>query len=152
MSPDNLVLIEHYPHFSEKSISEIQHNRVREVSMRDDVTHLLMGQRGTVTLPADLREKYRLEPGEVLTLVDLAGVFVLAPKVSVVTKMAQEIEAMREEAGVSPDEILGALREERRRLYRGPLRHCGPPGPGARGLRDDPQRAAGGEAQPGLTA
>lgn len=85
--------------------------------MRDDVTHLLMGQRGTVTLPADLREKYRLEPGEVLTLVDLAGVFVLAPKVSVVTKMAQEIEAMREEAGVSLDEILGALREERRRLY-----------------------------------
>ncbi|GBD32958.1 hypothetical protein HRbin33_01934 [bacterium HR33] len=51
-------------------------------------------------------------------MVDLGGVFVLSPEVSVVSKIAREIEAMREEAGLSLDALLAGLDEQRRRLYR----------------------------------
>jgi len=40
--------------------------------------------RGTLTLPASLREKYRLADGDPLTVVDLDGAVLLSPRVLVV--------------------------------------------------------------------
>ena len=74
-------------------------------------------KRGTLTLPAKLRARYGLEEGDVLTIIDMDGVFFLAPKVSVVPKLAAEIEKLREEAGLSLDELLEGLDEQRRRYY-----------------------------------
>lgn len=76
-----------------------------------------IGKRGTVTLPAGLRKRYGLGAGDLLTVIDLGGVFALSPEVSVVSKIAREIEEMREEAGLSLDALLAGLDEERRRLY-----------------------------------
>lgn len=76
-----------------------------------------IGKRGTVTLPAGLRKRYGLGAGDLLTVIDLGGVFVLAPEVSVVSKIAREIEQMREEAGLSLDALLAGLDEQRRRFY-----------------------------------
>jgi bifunctional DNA-binding transcriptional regulator/antitoxin component of YhaV-PrlF toxin-antitoxin module len=75
-----------------------------------------MRQRGTLTLPAKLRAKYRLEEGDVFTLVDLDGAFLLLPKLSVVPKLAGEIERLREEAGLAVDDLLEGLDKERQ-LY-----------------------------------
>ena len=69
-------------------------------------------------MPAELRKRYRLESGDLLTVVDLGGVFVLAPEVSIISKIAQEIEQMREEAGLSLDDLLAGLDEQRRRFYK----------------------------------
>jgi len=79
---------------------------------------LLLRRRGALTLPAELRRKYRLEEGEPLTLLDLDGVFVLAPRTPLVPKLAGELERLREEAGLSVEELLEGLDEQRRRLYR----------------------------------
>lgn len=76
-----------------------------------------IGKRGTVTLPAQLRKRYGLDAGDLLTVLDLGGVFVLSPEVSVVSKIAREIEKLREEEGLSLEELLKGLDEERRRLY-----------------------------------
>lgn len=76
-----------------------------------------IGKRGTVTLPAGLRKRYGLGAGDLLTVIDLGRVFVLAPEVSVVSKIAREIEQMREEAGLSLDALLAGLDEQRRRFY-----------------------------------
>jgi AbrB family looped-hinge helix DNA binding protein len=76
-----------------------------------------VGKRGTVTLPAQLRKRYGLDPGDLLTVLDLGGVFVLSPEVSVVSKIAREIEQLREEAGLSLEKLLEGLDEERQRLY-----------------------------------
>ncbi len=81
------------------------------------VETLQLRQRGTLTLPAKLRAKYNLEAGDVLTLVELDGVFLLAPRVSVVPKLAAEIERLRQEAGLSVEDLLEGLDEERRRYY-----------------------------------
>lgn len=76
-----------------------------------------IGKRGTVTLPAGLRKRYGLGAGDLLTVIDLDGILVLSPEVSVISKIASEIEQMREEAGLSLDELLAGLDEQRRRFY-----------------------------------
>jgi len=75
-------------------------------------------QRGTLTLPAELREKYGIEPGDTFRLVDLDGIFVLTPMVPMVPELAREIERARIEAGLSIEELLANLREQREQYYR----------------------------------
>ncbi len=72
-----------------------------------------MRQRGGLTLPAGLREKYGIEPGDTFRIIDLDGVFVLTPMVPMVSELAREIERVRIEAGLDTAELLQALREER---------------------------------------
>jgi AbrB family looped-hinge helix DNA binding protein len=75
-------------------------------------------QRGTLTLPAELREKYGIQPGDTFRLMDLDGVFVLTPMVAMVPELAREIEKARLEAGLSVEELLTGLREQRERYCR----------------------------------
>ncbi|HEY76476.1 MAG TPA: AbrB/MazE/SpoVT family DNA-binding domain-containing protein [Thermoflexia bacterium] len=74
-------------------------------------------QRGVLTLPASLREKYGIRPGDTFRLVDLDGIFVLTPMVPMVPELAREIERMRREAGLTIEELLAGLREQRKRYY-----------------------------------
>jgi bifunctional DNA-binding transcriptional regulator/antitoxin component of YhaV-PrlF toxin-antitoxin module len=74
-------------------------------------------ERGVLTLPADLREKYGIETGDIFRLVDLDGVFVLTPMVPIVPELAREIEKLRIESGMSMDELLVGLREQRERYH-----------------------------------
>ncbi len=82
-----------------------------------NVKTLTLRNRGTLTLPAQLRKKYRLEEGEPLALLDLEGVFILAPKVPLVPKLVGEIERIRQQAGIPVEDLLEGLDEQRRRLY-----------------------------------
>ena len=70
-------------------------------------------QRGTLTLPAELRNKHNIKQGDTFHLVDLDGLFVLSPLASIVPELAREIEQMRLEAGFTTEELLQALREQR---------------------------------------
>ena len=71
--------------------------------------------RGVITLPSDLREKYGIENGDMYRLVDLDGVFILTPMVPMIPELAREIEQARLEAGLSVEDLLQGLREQRRR-------------------------------------
>jgi AbrB family looped-hinge helix DNA binding protein len=73
--------------------------------------------RGTVTLPARIRERYDLSDGDPLTLVDLDGAILLTPKLSIAEKLSAEIEYLRTQAGMSMDELLDGLREQRARYH-----------------------------------
>jgi bifunctional DNA-binding transcriptional regulator/antitoxin component of YhaV-PrlF toxin-antitoxin module len=74
--------------------------------------------RGVLTLPAELREKYGIQAGDTFRLVDLDGLFVLTPMVPMVPELAREIERSRVEAGLNTDDLLRALREQRERYHR----------------------------------
>lgn len=74
--------------------------------------------RGVLTLPADIREKYGIQPGDTFRLVDLDGIFVLTPMVPMVPELAREIERARIEAGFSTEELLRSLRDQRERYHR----------------------------------
>ena len=72
-------------------------------------------QRGTLTLPAELRDRYSIEPGDSYRVLDFDGIFVLTPMVPMVPELARQIESARRGAGLSIEELLTALREQRTR-------------------------------------
>ncbi len=74
--------------------------------------------RGVFTLPAEIREKYGIQPGDTFRLVDLDGIFVLTPMVPMVPELAREIEKARQEAGLITADLLRGLREQRERYHR----------------------------------
>jgi AbrB family looped-hinge helix DNA binding protein len=80
-------------------------------------TTIQVRQRGTLTLPAELRAKYNIEPGDTFRVVDLDGVLILTPMTPMVPELAREIERLRVEAGLSVEEMLQGLREQRERYY-----------------------------------
>jgi AbrB family looped-hinge helix DNA binding protein len=75
-------------------------------------------ERGVLTLPADLRERYGIRPGDTFRLVDLDGIFVITPMTPMVPDLAREIERLRREAGLSIDDLLASLRNQRQHLDR----------------------------------
>ena len=76
---------------------------------------LQMNQRGVITLPKSLRKAYNLRAGEMFTLLDLGGVFVLAPRASEVDRIADQIMAQWAADGQTLETMLQALHEERER-------------------------------------
>ena len=69
-------------------------------------TTVQIRQRGTLTLPAKLRAKYRLDEGDSLTVFDLDGTILLSPKAPIVPKLAAEIERLRRAAGLKVEDLL----------------------------------------------
>ena len=82
--------------------------------MSDTMT-VHLAQRGVVVLPKALRERYRLEAGDELMLLDLDGVFILSLRRSQVDALANQITQALVEKGETLESMLAALREERTR-------------------------------------
>jgi bifunctional DNA-binding transcriptional regulator/antitoxin component of YhaV-PrlF toxin-antitoxin module len=81
-------------------------------------TTLQIRSKGNVTLPIDLRRKYGLGEGDVITLIDLGdGSFLLTPVVSRLDRLGDRVAQTIAEEGSSVDEILTALDEEREKYY-----------------------------------
>ncbi len=72
-------------------------------------------ERGVITLPAELREKYHIVNGNIFRLVDMEGIFVFVPMVPMVPELAREIERARLESGLSIEDLLQDLRQQRER-------------------------------------
>ena len=70
-------------------------------------------RRGTLTLPAELREKHAIKPGDTYNLLDLDGIFVLTPMAPRVSDLTRKIERLRTQ------ELLAGLREQRDRYVSG---------------------------------
>lgn len=81
-------------------------------------TTLQIRSKGTVTIPIELRRKYGLDEGDVVTLIDLGdGSLLLIPFVTQVDRLGDRVAKAMGEAGVSEEELLAALDEERERFY-----------------------------------
>jgi bifunctional DNA-binding transcriptional regulator/antitoxin component of YhaV-PrlF toxin-antitoxin module len=79
---------------------------------------LQLRKRGVLTLPKPLRDKYHLEEGDALRIVDIDGVFVLTPMTPMVPELAREIERLRDQNDLTTDELLLHLKETRQQLTR----------------------------------
>ena len=81
-------------------------------------TTLQIRTKGSLTLPVELRRKYGLNEGDVLTLVDLGdGAFVLYPGITTVDRSGDRVAQVMAEENVTLEDILEALDEERERYY-----------------------------------
>jgi AbrB family looped-hinge helix DNA binding protein len=75
-------------------------------------------RKGLITLPVELRRQYGLGEGDVFTLVDLGdGSLLLTPRVSQVARRGDQVARLMEEEGVTLEEMLEALDEERESYY-----------------------------------
>ena len=76
-------------------------------------------RKGVITLPVELRRQYDLKEGDVLTLFDLGdGSFLLTPQVSQVDILADQMARLMAEDGVTLEDMLDALDQEREAYYR----------------------------------
>jgi len=82
------------------------------------MTTLQIRSKGTITLPANLRKKYKIDDGEIFQLIDVGdGSFFLVPKESKVMKTADRVARILKEDNVTLDDLLKTLDEERKRYY-----------------------------------
>ena len=75
--------------------------------------HLIVGQRGVITLPKSAREAYELSTGKSLTLIDLGGVFVLSPKTGEADALADRLAGDLKAQGESLESLLSTVRQAR---------------------------------------
>ena len=74
--------------------------------------------KGTVTIPIELRRKYGIDDGDVITLIDLGdGSFLLTPILTKVDRLGDRVAQAMAEEGISLEEIMTTLDEERERYY-----------------------------------
>jgi bifunctional DNA-binding transcriptional regulator/antitoxin component of YhaV-PrlF toxin-antitoxin module len=85
--------------------------------MSEQIT-IQLAQHGLMTLPKSLRDTYHLETGDILTLIDLGGVFVLTPRRVEVDRLADQITSDLVGRGESLESMLLALREAREQYGR----------------------------------
>ena len=75
--------------------------------------NIQLSQRGVLVLPKAIRDTYQLNAGDVLTLVDLGGVFVLTPQKPQVDQQADALAQDLYQSGESLESMLAAIRELR---------------------------------------
>ena len=76
-------------------------------------------KKGSITLPADLRSRYGVDEGDIFTLIDMGdGSFLLTPRISQVNRLGDRVAEILDEEGVSLDDLLSALDDEREKYYR----------------------------------
>lgn len=81
--------------------------------------NIQLRRKGVLTLPISLRRKYGLDENDVFTLEDLGnGSFLLIPQVSDVARSGDRVAQVMAEEGVSLEDMLEALDEERKNYYR----------------------------------
>ena len=82
------------------------------------MTTVQMRGKGTITFPAKLRNKYKLQEGEVFTIIDLGnGSFLLKPNVLEVDVISRQIAKRLKDENVTLDDLFETLREERRKIF-----------------------------------
>jgi bifunctional DNA-binding transcriptional regulator/antitoxin component of YhaV-PrlF toxin-antitoxin module len=74
--------------------------------------------KGVLTLPVGLRRKYNLKPGDVFEIVELGdGAFMLSPRPSQLAALGDKVAEVLGQTGLSTEDLLRALDEERERYY-----------------------------------
>lgn len=82
-------------------------------------------QKGVITVPVELRRKYGLSEGDIFTLVDLGeGSFMLTRGSSEVAIMGDQVAEILREEGISTEDLLQALEEEREKYYKEKYVQC----------------------------
>ena len=81
----------------------------------DKMTKIIqMRQRGSITIPTEIRNRYQLDDGDPLTIVDLGDGFFISPKRSVLPKLVAELEQLREKYNVTLEELITGVIEKRK--------------------------------------
>ena len=73
-----------------------------------------MRQRGSITIPTEIRKRYQLDDGDPLTIVDLGDGFFISPKRSILPKLVTEMEQLRDKYSVTLEELIAGVIDKRK--------------------------------------
>ena len=73
--------------------------------------------RGQLTIPKKIRVMSRLEEGQVVSIIPVGDSVIITPKRLELDDARREIKRILKAAGVSPEDLLAGLKEEREKLY-----------------------------------
>ena len=73
--------------------------------------------RGQLTIPKRIRVMSRLEEGQIVSIIPVGDSVIITPRRLELEDARREIKRIIKEAGVSPEDLLAGLQEEREKLY-----------------------------------
>jgi AbrB family looped-hinge helix DNA binding protein len=73
--------------------------------------------RGQLTIPKRIREKNHLEEGQIVSIIPIGDAVIITPKRLELDEARREIRRILKASGLTAEEILEGLKEEREKLY-----------------------------------
>ncbi len=73
--------------------------------------------RGQLTIPKKIRVMSRLEEGQIVSIIPVGDSVIITPKRLELEDARREIRRIIQESGLSPEDLLAGLQEEREKLY-----------------------------------
>ena len=73
--------------------------------------------RGQLTIPKKIRVMSHLEEGQVVSIIPVGDSVIITPRRLELGDARREIKKILKESGISPEELLTGLKEEREKLY-----------------------------------
>jgi AbrB family looped-hinge helix DNA binding protein len=73
--------------------------------------------RGQITLPKKIREMSNLEEGQIVSIIPVGDTVIITPKRLELDEARRRIKKIMKESGLSVDDVLVGLEEERKVLY-----------------------------------
>ena len=73
--------------------------------------------RGQLTIPKKIRQKGQLEEGQVVSLIPVGDSVIVTPRQLPLDEARREIKKILRQTGLSVEEVLAGIREEREALY-----------------------------------
>jgi bifunctional DNA-binding transcriptional regulator/antitoxin component of YhaV-PrlF toxin-antitoxin module len=99
-------------------MNRLAQEQVMKLLRADSETYTLaVNAQGQMTLPVELCRHLDLYDGDVLQLVRLGDVVLLAPKSYQVAELTEQFSTLMKEAGVTLDELLQGLQDERVKIW-----------------------------------
>jgi len=74
--------------------------------------------RGQLTIPKKIREASRLEAGRLVSIIPVGDSIIITPNQLELDEARREIKRILRDSGLSADEVLEGLKEERDALYK----------------------------------
>ena len=74
--------------------------------------------RGQLTIPKKIREMSNLEEGQVVSIIPVGDSLIITPKRLELDEARREIRKLLKASGLSPEDLLKGLSEEREALYK----------------------------------
>ena len=74
--------------------------------------------RGQLTIPKKIREAIHIEEGQVVSIIPVGDSIIITPKRIELDEARREIRKLLRASGLSAEEVLEGLKEEREKLYK----------------------------------
>ena len=85
---------------------------------RPRVLDIIIHSRGQLTIPKQIRQVGHLEEGQIVSIIPVGDSIIITPKQLELDEARRQIRKILKDSGISAEEVLSGLKEERASLYK----------------------------------